>query len=341
VIRYMGNKLALLPAIRQAVERLAPAGSLVVDPMAGSHAVTRALKARHPILASDAQAYSAVLGRAFVDNADVPRIEPERVAAWTAAADDDAPAGFFERTYADTYLGALQCRQLDRLRAGVDRLHPDGDDPRRWLLLAALMAAACRAQASPGHFAQFLRPDHPRTQPLRRIDLAGVAARELARWRVEPGRGGSRSLALPWRVLAEREAEALRPARLWYVDPPYTRDQYSRFYHLLETIARGDRPAVRHGARYREDRFKSAFCSPRSASAELADLLGAVRRVSPDATVLLSYSSRGLLALDGLRAAAAGAGFAVAGVSELPHVYSTQGKGSLRGVVEWLVSLTP
>ena len=38
VIRYMGNKSAVLEPIRAAFERLADEGALVVDPMAGSQA---------------------------------------------------------------------------------------------------------------------------------------------------------------------------------------------------------------------------------------------------------------------------------------------------------------
>lgn len=55
-----------------------------------------------------------------------------------------------------------------------------------------------------------------------------------------------------------------------YADPPYTRDHYSRFYHVLETMALRDDPKIStnkvrgrvlpsRGA-YREDRHQSPFC---------------------------------------------------------------------------------
>ena len=57
--------------------------------------------------------------------------------------------------------------------------------------------------------------------------------------------------------------------RTVYADPPYTRSHYSRYYHVLETLALRDRPtitqsnmpakfAVSKGV-YRSDRFMSAF----------------------------------------------------------------------------------
>lgn len=55
-----------------------------------------------------------------------------------------------------------------------------------------------------------------------------------------------------------------------YADPPYTRDHYSRFYHVLETITLRDTPKIStvtiHGSThvsngiYRVDRHQSPFC---------------------------------------------------------------------------------
>lgn len=342
VLRWMGNKAALASPIRRAVERLAPDGSTVVDPMAGSHVVTAALKDRHRVLASDAQHASATVGRAFVANATCRRVDDEDVVALVEAASSRLradPPGYFERTHGDTYLGTGQCREVDAMRRAIDDVFPTPADPRRDLATCALLRSACLAQASPGHFAQFLRADHPRTLALRRVSILDTTERELRAFRVEPGRAGSLSLALPWRELVRQRRRELSEAALWYLDPPYTRDQYSRFYHLLETMVLGDEPEVEHRARYRTDRFRSAFCTS-GASTELAALLRSVRETSPEARVLLSYSSRGLLEREQLLHACADT-HAVQGVEEHAHSYSTQGKGRLEGVVEWLVALTP
>lgn len=55
-----------------------------------------------------------------------------------------------------------------------------------------------------------------------------------------------------------------------YADPPYTRDHYSRFYHVLETMCLRDNPKlskiIKQGKQeisrglYREDRHQSPFC---------------------------------------------------------------------------------
>ncbi len=83
-----------------------------------------------------------------------------------------------------------------------------------------------------------------------------------------------------------------------YADPPYTRDHYSRFYHVLETIARGDSPDIStvtiHGRThvsnglYRKDRYQSPFCIKSEAPGAFDDMFKAVATARRN--LLLSYS---------------------------------------------------
>lgn len=85
---------------------------------------------------------------------------------------------------------------------------------------------------------------------------------------------------------------------LFYADPPYTIDHYSRFYHVLETISLRDNPTLdemnKRGSRvvmrglYRKDRFQSKFCIPSQAHNAFEELIQNVALKS--APLLLSYS---------------------------------------------------
>lgn len=85
-----------------------------------------------------------------------------------------------------------------------------------------------------------------------------------------------------------------------YADPPYTRDHYSRYYHVLETMALRDEPeisttAIRTGGSrrlsrgiYRTDRHQSPFCIKTKAPDAFDELCAMVaRRGIP---LVLSYS---------------------------------------------------
>lgn len=83
-----------------------------------------------------------------------------------------------------------------------------------------------------------------------------------------------------------------------YADPPYTRDHYSRFYHVLESLCLRDDPPIStnkvngsvHLSRgiYRQDRYQSPFCIRSQAPAAFERLFAsAARRGLP---LVLSYS---------------------------------------------------
>ena len=87
---------------------------------------------------------------------------------------------------------------------------------------------------------------------------------------------------------------------VFYADPPYTRDHYSRYYHVLETMALRDDPEVSttkirsngmprlsRGV-YRSQRHQSPFCIPSKAAGAFSSLFTSVaKRATP---LVLSYS---------------------------------------------------
>lgn len=83
-----------------------------------------------------------------------------------------------------------------------------------------------------------------------------------------------------------------------YADPPYTRDHYSRFYHVLETLCLRDTPeistrllngsgSISRGI-YREDRHQSPFCIKSKAPEAFRELFHGVRALS--VPLICSYS---------------------------------------------------
>ncbi|VEB93029.1 Adenine-specific DNA methylase [Citrobacter koseri] len=83
-----------------------------------------------------------------------------------------------------------------------------------------------------------------------------------------------------------------------YADPPYTRDHYSRFYHVLETMSLRDEPVIttstRHGIKelsrgfYREERHQSPFCIRSLAPKAFENLFKSTS--SCNTPLVLSYS---------------------------------------------------
>jgi adenine-specific DNA methylase len=79
-----------------------------------------------------------------------------------------------------------------------------------------------------------------------------------------------------------------------YADPPYTRDHYSRFYHVLETLCLRDFPNVSTAFQtgptsrgvYRTERHQSPFCIKSKAPGAFTELFAGAKGIP----MLISYS---------------------------------------------------
>jgi len=202
-------------------------------------------------------------------------------------------------TFAHGYFGVRQAMELDSLRFAINTSSTLTRAERRWALLALLQTCSKAANA-PGHFAQFLHtrdaPTFDRVRRARRrniweqflTDLEAITPYGSAAWRAGNRSFCGDALALA-RSLPHRK---VRPATV-YADPPYTKDQYSRYYHVLETMVRYDYPRADGCGRYRPGRFQTPFSRISEVASAFEELAGAV--ADAGAALVVSYPSNGLL----------------------------------------------
>ncbi len=228
------------------------------------------------------------------------------------------PACLLTAYYASVYYGLRQAIDLDSLRAAIDDL---GDaDPllarKRVHYLSALLHAASVTTSGTSHFAQprQLRKDSEVLAMARRrrtsvLEKFREFSREIAETldSLDLDRG-NRALCSDYRALLHENGRGPRwaseaRADLVYMDPPYTADNYSRFYHVLETLVRYDYPPLerdRRGevgaGRYPEiaRRFQSRFCRPAKVEEEFDRVISA--SANSGSSLVISYGSpNGLL----------------------------------------------
>jgi adenine-specific DNA-methyltransferase len=207
----------------------------------------------------------------------------------------------FTKLYSDTYFGLSQAIEIDSIIAAIEDVGATGcstADQRRWLRIS-LGRAVLRTANSTGHFAQYLRP---------KVGSFRTFIRQRRReiWRewlnsaddMEPvgsvdWRKGNKSFNCDCLELIPQFAYSTERPSVIYADPPYTDDQYSRFYHLLETLVLYDYPEVTGAGVYRIDRFRTPFSIKSQAAAALDALVSAVSNVGAD--LVLSYPTNGLI----------------------------------------------
>lgn len=206
------------------------------------------------------------------------------------------PYSLATQYFSNAYFGLRQAMQIDSIRYAIDCVAVSS----RARLLCALSQAMSLCSASPGHFAQFFVPRDDANSALvvrmRRRDLfsAFVAALEAVKPIQCYSRTSNRTFCSDATTLLETKRGYLSGLPLIvYADPPYSRAQYSRYYHLLETIALYDYPACDGKGRYRQDRHLTGF----SHKAHVADAMDAFVSAASDtgAGLYFSYPSNGLL----------------------------------------------
>ena len=208
----------------------------------------------------------------------------------------------FASTYQGTYFGLRQCIELDAVRKGIDVAAPEHDRTlagvRRWML-AALGAAASRCSNSTGHFAQYLTVS---ASNVRRV--TSQRRRSIHQEWLVSLRATSQVGNYAWRkanrtfnfdacdLLAKLETDRTAPAVI-YADPPYTSDQYSRYYHLLETLVHYDYPEVSGKGLYRPDRFVSKWSLKTKVRLSFHSLIAHAAALR--SSLVISYPTNGLL----------------------------------------------
>ncbi|WP_177325206.1 DNA adenine methylase [Pseudomonas umsongensis] len=261
-----------------------------------------------------------------------------------------APYLLFSAYYANLFFGVRQSAEIDSLRYAIDQLANKED--RSWALGALLCATSSCAYSYGGHFAQ---PKYDGVDEARLNLLASdlVVCRGLSvsheffvrltslGEESSKTRYGVESISGPWEI-AVKEAENILIGKsvCVYLDPPYTRDEYSRYYHILETLVRYDYPKVQDKAsmpkRGDAGRFASAFATRNTGLIE--DLIVKIIEVSLSKgwSCLWSYSSVGVASVENIldRISIGGRKVDVFGMD---HSYKGQGKHKAKAVREYAI----
>ena len=171
--------------------------------------------------------------------------------------------------YGGYYFSPWQAIQLDHLRHCIPN-----DSARRFAALGALIQATSACAASPGHTAQPFSPTKSAGPYLRQAWSQDVIERTKQRAVAVSGEA-AKCLGKATIKDANVLAGELRCTDLVFVDPPYSSVHYSRFYHVLESIAIGGSIPVSGTGRYppRAVRPRSRYSVPTESQNALYQLL--------------------------------------------------------------------
>jgi adenine-specific DNA-methyltransferase len=279
VIKYIGSKRVLLPAIVEIIRGL-PEVATVFDAFSGTARVGHALKAAgYRVIANDHNAYAATLARCYVEaDREAVLADAERLVAEFKAL--PGLPGWFTETYCrqSRFFQPKNGERIDAIREAIAAkgLPPDLEA----VMLVSLMEAADRVDSTTGVQMAFLKDWAPRAANELRLRVPDVLPRAAA--------GKGRALEMD-AVAAARATEA----DVAYLDPPYNQHKYLGNYHIWESLVRWDKPEVYGTACKRADcrERRSDFNSKPRFAAAFAELVAAIR--AP--WIVLSFNDEGFL----------------------------------------------
>lgn len=207
------------------------------------------------------------------------------------------------RYFGGLYFSFPQAAMLDAMLAVAD-FSPERN--RNTLKAAALSTASQLVNTVGKQFAQPIQPRNKSgvvkpslvkvVQRDRSLDALELYQVWLSKYATLPKAiGNPQALRQDYLDAIVQNASSLSVA---YADPPYTRDHYSRFYHVLETMCLRDNPEISQVMKdgslmpsrgvYRDDRYQSEFCIRSTAPAAFEALFRSTRE--HDLPLVLSYS---------------------------------------------------
>jgi adenine-specific DNA-methyltransferase len=280
--------------------------------------------------------------------------EAENLGNLEAVSKAHSSGGLLGHLYGGVFFGDRQAAELDCLRQSISDL-PD-EIERRWALGALVCAASACAYTYGGHFAQpklnisdtgKSRGDISEALKQRSLSITHEFFTRLTSLAME-SENVEHAVSLvagPWEDAIRTIARTCgRGPVCVYIDPPYTRDEYSRYYHVLEALVRYQPQAVsgkgRLPKRGSAGRFASKFSGRRAdlMEAEIARMIQTC--LAQGWNCLWSYSDSGVASIDGTLARLEGHAKA-ADVFCMDHSYKAQGKRGQKRVVEYAIHLCP
>jgi len=271
-MKYMGSKRWMLEnGLGNILEQTITRYRRFVDLFAGSGVVASyvAKRSRIPVVAYDLQEFSVVLAGAIIERCRPLAADPlwkewyERACRFVAKisiiSEDKFTCAYvwkcrdwcqnqrrlpITNAYGGHYFSPKQAVWLDALRATLPK-----EVPKKTVALAGLIQAASQCAAAPGHTAQPFQPTRRAKKFLKEAWGKDILVRTECSLKEISQKYALRSGKA---VVADANdaAKRLQEGDLVFVDPPYSSVQYSRFYHVLETIVRGECGQVSGVGRY-------------------------------------------------------------------------------------------
>ncbi len=269
--RYLGNKYKLLPFITRVVNEECSAVNTVADIFAGTGAVASAFTDKK-IITNDIMYSNYICHVAWFGSEEYSEGKIVDLIMFYNEI-EVAEDNYMSENFADTYFSLMDCRKIGFIRQDIEDKYKEGDinARERAMLITSLLYAMDKIANTCGHYDAYRQ---------------GVEFEKHLELFVPQPEDNLNENNACYNMDTNKLVKNIE-ADLVYIDPPYNSRQYCDAYHLLENIARWDKPKV-FGVAKKMDRtvLKSDYCT-KKATAAFEELIDSIRTKY----ILLSYNN--------------------------------------------------
>jgi adenine-specific DNA-methyltransferase len=241
--RYIGNKHKLIEWIFSIINKEC-SGNSFVDIFAGTGAVS-AVATKHfkkvslnDFLHSNYAIYRAFFGNETWDKNKIDSI----IKDYNNIYGGDLEDNYFSKNFGGKFFSDSSSKIIGFIRENIEENKKNLTEREYYILIASLLYTADKIANTVGHFDAYFKKEFINDsffmKPIDPIDT-----QEISIFQEDSN------------VLAKKIN-----ADVVYIDPPYNSRQYSRFYHVLETLTKWDKPKLYGVALKPEPENMSDYC---------------------------------------------------------------------------------
>lgn len=269
--RYLGNKYKLIPFIKRVVENECKNINTVADIFAGTGAVASAFIDKK-IITNDIMYSNYICHVAWFSSEHYSEEKIIKIITHynnLKVIEDN----YMSDNFSDTYFSLDDCRKIGFIRQDIEDKFNSGDinARERALLITSLLYAMDKIANTCGHYDAYRQ---------------GVEFEKHLELYVPQPEPDVNENNVCYNMDTNELAQEIE-ADLIYIDPPYNSRQYCDAYHLLENVARWEKPEV-FGVARKMDRtaLKSDYCTQK-ATVAFENLINSIHAKY----ILLSYNN--------------------------------------------------
>ena len=250
--RYLGNKYKLLSFIKRVVDSECDGIETVADIFSGTGAVASAFQDKQ-LITNDILYSNYICNYAWFSSRKYSRKKLERVIdSYNNLVVSEE--NYMTQNFSDTYFSYEDCAKIGYIREDIEKKYgaKEINERERALLITSLLYAMDKIAKTCGHYDAYRQGVE--------FDL------HLEMALPEASMDNNRKNKC-YNTDSNELAKKIT-ADLVYIDPPYNSRQYCDAYHLLENVARWEKPEV-FGVAKKMDRsaLKSKYCTKSAADA--------------------------------------------------------------------------